>query len=80
MGERDAVPGIGKRLKDARMAKGLSFREAAQLAETSYSNISVYESEKKMPTVAVLRRLARAYGVTTCELIPEIEAKPKRKS
>ncbi len=78
MAKRDAVPGIGKRLKDARSAAGLGLREAAIAASTYHSTLSTYESEKKMPTVAVLRRLAKAYGVTTCELIPEIEDKPAK--
>lgn len=46
----------------------------AQVSATTgvnQSNLSQYESGSKTPTLALLYRLARAYGVNVCDLLPK---------
>ncbi len=56
---------IGERIKRARIAAGLSQREAAQRAELSAMAISKFERGESTPTSGTLIRLARALGTRT---------------
>ena len=56
---------IGERIKRARMAAGLSLREAAERAELSAMAISKFERGEITPSSSTLIRLARALGTRT---------------
>ena len=77
MASRDAIPGIGALLIAARESARLTLRDAGEAAKVSFQNLGMYEREEKTPSVAVLRRIAAAYGVTLNDLVPEPE-KPKK--
>ncbi len=70
MQKRDAVPGLGERLKAAREAAGLTQVQAADRSGVSRTNISGFEAEVKTPTLGTLYKLAAAYGVNVCDLLP----------
>ena len=59
------------KLREIRESKGLSQTALAELAHVHRVSICLYESGKKHPTVESLKRLARALGVTTDELISD---------
>lgn len=73
MQKRDAVPGMGEKLKGARVASGLSQVQAAEASGVDRVNISKFEIGTKTPTVATLYKLAAAYGVDVCDLLPRDE-------
>lgn len=73
MDKRDAVPGMGEKLRAARVASGHSQTSAAEASGVHSVNISRFESELKTPTVATLYKLAAAYGVDVCDLLPRDE-------
>src|SRR5258708_6792327 len=56
---------LGARVKQARLAAGLSLRELADLAGISAMAISKYERDEIKPSSDVLLRLAKALGVRT---------------
>ncbi|MBI4640018.1 MAG: helix-turn-helix domain-containing protein, partial [Candidatus Tectomicrobia bacterium] len=56
---------IGKRIKQARLAAGLSLRQLADEVGVSAMAISKYERDLDVPSSGVLLRLARALGVKT---------------
>jgi transcriptional regulator with XRE-family HTH domain len=70
MSARDSVSGLGERLKATREKSGLSQGQAEERSGVSRVNISRFESEIKVPTIATLYKLAEAYGVNVCELLP----------
>ncbi len=70
MQKRDAVPGLGDKLKAARTAAGLTQVQAAESSAVSRVNISSFETDAKTPTLATLYKLAAAYGVNVCDLLP----------
>jgi len=52
-------------IRDARERAGLTLRELADLAETSHSTLSAYESRSKVPNVRTLDRVLHACGFAT---------------
>jgi transcriptional regulator with XRE-family HTH domain len=56
---------IGGRLKEARLAKGMTQAELGRLVGVGKSAVSQYEGGLREPETAVLIRLAGALGVTT---------------
>lgn len=73
---RDSVPGLAKKLQDARAAAGLSQYEAADKSGVHQVSIARFETEKATPTLRVLYLLAEAYGVDVCDLLPKRPKKP----
>ncbi len=59
---------VGARLNSARQARGLSIRALARLSTVSYTMVSYIENDQREPTVGLVRRLARALGVSPCWL------------
>ncbi len=57
----------GPRLRQARLRRGLSLRHAAGLAGVSASYLSLVERGLAEPSVALLQRVAQAYGGTLLE-------------
>ena len=70
MQKRDAVPGLSEKLKAARVAAGLTQVQAADASGVGRTNITGFESDTKTPTLATLYKLAEAYGVDVCDLLP----------
>lgn len=71
------VEGLADKLASARKAAGLSQVQASEATGIKQTNISVFERGKKTPTLATLIKLAKAYGVDPCDLIPKEEPKPE---
>lgn len=70
MANRDTIPGMAARLRAARKKAGLTQTEAARRSGVHYVSISRFETGVKMPTLKALMKLAAAYGVSVCDLIP----------
>lgn len=67
---RDLIPGLGARLKAARVAAGLTQQAVQEACGVVRTNLVRYERDTKTPTLRVLYVLARAYGVEVCSLLP----------
>ena len=67
---------LGDRLRQARLAKGLTQREAAEAAGVDSSYISRYESGQREPSALALRGLAAIYGVPVDGLTGESDDEP----
>lgn len=67
---RDSVPGLAAKLREARDAAGLSQVQAGEKAGVHHVSIAKFETEKATPTLRVLYLLADAYGVDVCDLLP----------
>ena len=72
---RDTVPGLAARLRAAREAAGLSQVQAGEKAGVHHVSIAMFETDKRAPTVKVLLKLADAYGIDVCDLIPRTRRK-----
>ena len=70
---RDSIAGLAAKLVAARIAVGLTQSAAADAAKLDNGNLSRYESGAKTPTLAVMIRLAAAYGVSVADLLPTSE-------
>lgn len=60
--------GLGEYLKNARNLKGLSLREVNKLTDISYSHLNMIENGKRNVTPALLRNLAKLYGLDYIDL------------
>jgi transcriptional regulator with XRE-family HTH domain len=76
---RDSVPGLPAKLKLAREAAGLTQIEAAAKSGVHQVSIARFETDVRVPTLRALYKLAEAYGVDVCDLLPH-PPKGKRKS
>lgn len=54
--------------KSARKAKGMTLKQASEAFEVSVQAVCLWESEKTMPSAALLPKIAEVYGVTIDEL------------
>lgn len=61
--------GLAARLRQLRLAKGLTQQQAAKAVGVTRSVISGYETEMRSPSLDILVLLARLYGVTTDYLL-----------
>ena len=55
---------LGKRLKIARIGKGLSQKQVAELLDVSKSTISQYETGESSPPTSALMKLTSIFGVS----------------
>ena len=62
---------IAVKLKVLREERGLTPKEAAELAEVSHWTLIYLESGKRAPYMPTVTKLARAYGVPLEELVEE---------
>jgi DNA-binding XRE family transcriptional regulator len=62
---------IALKLRALREERGLSQKEAAQLANVSHWTLFYLESGKRAPYMPTVTKLARAYGVPLEELVVE---------
>ncbi|WP_439627614.1 helix-turn-helix domain-containing protein [Gemmata sp.] len=70
MPDRELVDGLAAKLKAARDAAGLSQQDAGEKSGVHHVSIARFETDKRVPTLAILYKLAAAYGVTVCDLLP----------
>ncbi|PZS34191.1 MAG: XRE family transcriptional regulator [Pseudonocardiales bacterium] len=61
-GSDGALDGVGKRLRAARMAKGLSARQLAAQADVTPAYLSRLETGQLSPTVSTLSKVMQALG------------------
>ncbi|HEX7845883.1 MAG TPA: helix-turn-helix transcriptional regulator [Chitinophagaceae bacterium] len=61
---------FGKNLKKIRMAKGLTTRQFADLADIAYSQVWTLETGKGDPSLSTLLAICTALEVSLEELIP----------
>ena len=69
---RKKKPTIGQRIRQAREAASISQVEAATRAWGDYrrqADWSEYETDKTVPTIPVLRKIAKVLGISVSELI-----------
>lgn len=59
---------LGKYLKDSRNAKGLSLRQVNKISDISYSHLNMIENGKRNVTPALLKNLAKLYGLDYIDL------------
>ena len=62
---------FGKKLREARDAKGISQSELGRLLETNHSIIGKYERDEVKPTIDAIKRLADALGTSVGFLVDE---------
>ncbi len=66
------MPGsIAVKLRSVRERRGLTRKEAAQLAGVSHWTLSYLESGKRAPYMPTVTKIAGAYGVSLEELLEE---------
>ena len=66
------TPGpIAVKLRDLREQRGLTPKEAAELADVSHLTLIRLESGERPPYMPTVTKLARAYGVPVEELVEE---------
>lgn len=63
---------LGKNIATLRKAKNLKSSELASMAGVKQPYISAIENGKKIPSLDVLQRIAKALDVTTSELLGEV--------
>jgi len=79
MADRDFVAGLAEKLRAAREAAGLSQQQAGERSGVHAVSIARFETEVRTPTLKALYKLAAAYGVGVCELLPPGEKKGGKK-
>ena len=66
------MPGpIAEKLRDLRVERGLTQKQAAELARVSHQTLRDLESGKRPPYMPTLTKIARGYGVPLEELVEE---------
>jgi transcriptional regulator with XRE-family HTH domain len=64
---------VGRHLRDARRAAGLSQEAVSTRARVDRSYLSQLERDLKSPTVEMLQRICRALGVRASDLLARAE-------
>ena len=62
---------IALKLRSLREERGLTQKEAAELAKVSHWTLCRLESSKRPPYMPTVTKIARAYGVSVEELVEE---------
>jgi transcriptional regulator with XRE-family HTH domain len=66
------MPGpIALKLRDLRVERGLTQKQAAELARVTPQTLTDLESGKRPPYMPTLTKIARGYGVPLEELVEE---------
>jgi transcriptional regulator with XRE-family HTH domain len=71
MPEREVIAGLPALLRKVRETAGLSQEQAAERAGVSRVSIARFETDARVPTLGVLYKLAEAYAVDVCDLLPK---------
>jgi transcriptional regulator with XRE-family HTH domain len=75
----DEGPLFGARLRELRIARGLTQPDLAAHVGTSASNISDLERGVKVPTLTTVARLADALDCNVSEMVDVLDRKPRRR-
>lgn len=67
---RHETPGLGERLREQRLERGLSLRELARRLEVSPSLVSQIETGKVQPSVRTLYAIAGELGISLDDVFP----------
>ncbi|MBI4307211.1 MAG: helix-turn-helix transcriptional regulator [Chloroflexi bacterium] len=67
--EQERAARIGQRVRSLRLSLGMSIAELARRAGMQRPNLSRLESEKHLPSLETLERIAAALGVPVVELV-----------
>ena len=68
------MPGpIALKLRDLRVERGLTQKQAAELAHVTLATLRDLEGGKRPPYMPTLTKIARGYGVPLEELVKEEE-------
>ena len=68
---------LGRHLRAARLAAGLSQEALAARARVDRSYISQMERDLKSPTVAMLLRICRAANASAADIVRAVEGRPE---
>lgn len=68
----DIQRAFGQRIKDLRIAKGLSQEKLAELCDLDRTYIPQIEKGKRNISIVVMTKFAKAYNLTLSELLKEI--------
>jgi len=64
---------FGQRLREIRESRGLSLKELAERTEAHVSNLSCYETGKRIPSLELFIRIATVLGVTADYLLGSVD-------
>ena len=70
MPQRVTIPGLAKKLVEARARAELSLEAVHQITGIGPVTVYRYECERRVPTLEQLYRLAAAYGCSVADLLP----------
>jgi transcriptional regulator with XRE-family HTH domain len=59
---------FGDAIRTARLAKGWNQTEAGREIGCSYSSVSLYESDKQVPTMKRIQKICEVYGLDLAEM------------
>lgn len=65
-------------LKQLRKAKGLTQKELARRVGITQQAIARYEAQERMPSLRMLKRLARALDVDIAELLNDVSKEDEK--
>lgn len=68
------------RIKEARMARGLSQKDFAAMVNIAPNTLSQYETEKREPDLKTLVRISRSLGVSVDYLLGREESSDTKKT
>ena len=66
----DIVQEFASRLKELRLARGLTQAQLARQAQVALSHLSKLENAEAAPGLDLIDRLARALGLTAIDMLP----------
>jgi transcriptional regulator with XRE-family HTH domain len=79
MERNEVLRGFGQRLRELRIASGMTQEELAYAAAVDRGYISESESGNRNPSIWIIYRLAEALGMEPGRLLPEIDGEsPKQ--
>ena len=64
---------LGKRMREARERRGLSLKELAERTGAHISNLSCYETGKRIPSLELFFKIAMVLGVSADYLLGSVE-------
>lgn len=73
----DLLAAIGRRLQQARVARGLSQAELAERIAIEPVTLSRYETGARGPSITTLRDAARVLGITLADLVADERPLPQ---
>lgn len=69
---------LGLRVREARLARGMSLEEAASAAGLSWGFLADLERGRRAASLAALARVAAALDVTVVQLLASVDAYARR--